>query len=171
MRPRNEQGFTLVELIIVLVIVAILMAVAMSSFGNSKDAANRGKVILAAQTYDQAMSSFASDHMGKVPTPRTADWPEMSRGPLEPATRVGATSGQAYMRSIPETVTDGTVTLQVGSPAPSSSVPGKVGVVAIVLGPTATTYRIEVWPSRRGALQQAPTCQLGTLDRTGVKQC
>ncbi|MBC7461787.1 MAG: prepilin-type N-terminal cleavage/methylation domain-containing protein, partial [Thermoleophilia bacterium] len=31
MRPRNEQGFTLVELIIVLVIVAILMAVAMSS--------------------------------------------------------------------------------------------------------------------------------------------
>jgi prepilin-type N-terminal cleavage/methylation domain-containing protein len=178
-RPRDEQAFTLIELLIVLVIVAVLMAIVLPSFGSTKDAANRGKVTLVAQSYDQAMSSFASDHMGKIPKPGTADWPSIPRGPLEPATRVGQTTGQAYLRSVPESVnaadaSAGDVTLLQSSPAAGGSTGGKLGTVAIVVAPgaTPTQYRVEVWAAQRGNFPAKATCVLGTYQvPSGVPKC
>ncbi len=173
MRPRPEHAFTLVEILVVLVICAILLAALLSPFRSSKDAANRGKVLAAAQSYDQAIASFAADHMGRMPSQPT-DWPvqEYSNGPLEPSTNAAGVR-QPYLRRIPEPVGDGVVRVQTTSPiAGSTAPPGTVGVVAIrfIGAAPVTTYRVEVWAAKKHRLPEM-TCWMGTEEVAGVKKC
>lgn len=175
MAERREHAFTLIEVLIVLVIVGVLSAVALGSMRGSKDAANRGKVLAAAQSYDQAISSFAADHTGRMPVPASADWPALVRGPLEPSTTTTGAGRQAYMRQVPNTVSTNVVRLLTAPPASGSITPaGSVGVV-VVRNDTTTTpavrYRVEVWPARQRRLLSANMCVLGTWQLPGDRRC
>ncbi len=63
---KNEKGFTLVELMVVVVIIGILTAVAMPQFGRVTGAANRSAVEANLRTIDGAIMMYRGDH-GEFP--------------------------------------------------------------------------------------------------------
>ena len=77
-QPKNQRGFTLMELMVVIVIVAILAAVAVPLYINYVKDAHRteakgaiGAVITAEQTQFQKTGQYAADTFVPNPTPAT----------------------------------------------------------------------------------------------------
>jgi type IV pilus assembly protein PilA len=63
-RRRSEQGFTLVELLVVILIIGILAAIAIPSFLNQKSKANDAQAKRLLGTAQTAMDTYAVDHSG-----------------------------------------------------------------------------------------------------------
>jgi prepilin-type N-terminal cleavage/methylation domain-containing protein len=61
---REESGFTLVELLVVMLILGLLIAVAIPTFFNQKQKANDADSKAMAHTAQTAMETFATDHNG-----------------------------------------------------------------------------------------------------------
>lgn len=61
---REESGFTLVELLVVMLILGILIAVAIPTFFNQKQKANDADSKAMAHTVQTAIETFATDHNG-----------------------------------------------------------------------------------------------------------
>ncbi len=100
----TEDGFTLIELIIVMVIISILMVAAFSMFGGSKDTANLKSAMTAGATYSQAIERYQVDFAGKVPEPDT-DWPADEAGIKGPVDdRVNPIRSYLTGSQIPENV-------------------------------------------------------------------
>jgi type IV pilus assembly protein PilA len=93
---RDESGFTLVELLVVMLILGLLIAVAIPTFFNQKQKANDADSKAMAHTAQTAIETYATDHNGSY---AGAD--------------VGATSAGA-LPAIESTI-DGTVSF-VGAP-------------------------------------------------------
>lgn len=65
---RNEKGFTLVELMVVVVIIGILVAIAVPVYRNVTDNANRKSVEANLRTIDGAIMMHQVDNLGTAPT-------------------------------------------------------------------------------------------------------
>ncbi len=62
----KEEGFTLVELIIVVVIIGILSAIAIPSFQNSSDKAKQKEVAILISSYIKAAQAYKAEYGGSL---------------------------------------------------------------------------------------------------------
>lgn len=69
---RDEQGFTLVELMVVIVILGILAGIGIPTYNNFVKRAYQAEVEVAARTLKLGLELYRFDNDGKYPATRTA---------------------------------------------------------------------------------------------------
>ena len=65
---KNQEGFTLIELMVVIVIIGILVAIALPNFIGATDRAKNANVKSNAHTTQTMLESYGVDYGGKYPT-------------------------------------------------------------------------------------------------------
>ncbi len=83
-KAASEQGFTLVELLVVMLILALLAAIAIPSFFNQRDKAQDSEAKATAKSASTAMETYSTDNGGKY-TGATAANLKVIEETLDPA--------------------------------------------------------------------------------------
>jgi prepilin-type N-terminal cleavage/methylation domain-containing protein len=71
---RDERGFTLMELLIVIVILGILTAIAIPAYLNIEDTANKSAAMAAIRSVVSDVESYKADNYAGAPTSQDPDW-------------------------------------------------------------------------------------------------
>lgn len=113
----HERAIGLVEVLVVLLITGILIGLGVWSITSARSAGRTVGTMTAAHAYGDAIERFARDHRGRFPgAPGTADWPGGADARRGPAANVLGTK-RYFLRSIPESVQDGSVAFNGAGPA------------------------------------------------------
>jgi prepilin-type N-terminal cleavage/methylation domain-containing protein len=67
-RSRKLEGFTIVELLIVIVVIAILAAIVIVTYQGVQQRADNSRIMEAARFYQKAITAYMADHGGALPT-------------------------------------------------------------------------------------------------------
>lgn len=67
-RMKNNKGFTLIELMVVIAIIGVLAAIVVPRFANSQRSANTGKVAADLRSLDSALVMYQANHNGQGTT-------------------------------------------------------------------------------------------------------
>jgi prepilin-type N-terminal cleavage/methylation domain-containing protein len=139
---REEHGFGLTELVIVMVIITILGAVAIPQFVGAKQTGTYNVAVADAKAYAQAISGYSQDNGNLVPAYPSTDWPD-ARGPLNTMLKTADNpNGRPYLPGgAPQDITQGTTTLGTGA-TPSGTGPNYIGMTP---GPCANCYTLDVF--------------------------
>lgn len=134
---KKQQGFTLIELMIVVAIIAILAAIALPAYSDYTKKAKVSEVILAASSARTAVAEYAAGN-GKLPP---ATWaPEAQKSDY--------VSGVAW---------DGKIITA------TSTVPGALGTITLTPTMNATTFAVTWVCGGTVETKYRPgTCQSGT---------
>lgn len=173
---RNENGFTLVEIAIVLTLLIALMAVGLATFRGSKKSAYRAQTIAVAQQYASAISQYKLDRTGIAPQIGiNGQWPQqMERGPITilsapgPSPPTPAANMRYYMKDgIPEAVSKNYVRWD-GRPANINN----RAILRYSVNAATQTFTISVYLKRDNGTwppMGSPTCQIS--DGSVTKRC
>jgi type IV pilus assembly protein PilA len=113
--PRRAQdGFTLIEVLVVVLIIGILAAIAIPSFLSQKHKADDAGAVSLARNAETAMESYGASNSGSY-SGATAS----SLHSIEPAIDVTSNTTDPYVSSVTANVTD--YTLVVASPMSTGS--------------------------------------------------
>lgn len=63
-QPRTQDGFTLIEVLVVILIIGVLAAIAIPAFLSQKGKANDADAKSIARSVETAMTTYATDHEG-----------------------------------------------------------------------------------------------------------
>jgi prepilin-type N-terminal cleavage/methylation domain-containing protein len=115
LRARRDEGFTLVELLVVMFIVAIMLSVALMSAHNTRATGGSLQAMAVAQTYADSIDRFAREHSGRFPrAPGSPDWAGGANAKRGPMADVLGTI-KYYLRQVPEPVQTGSVLVGASS--------------------------------------------------------
>ncbi len=89
-RSKDESGFTLVELLVVMLIIGILAAIAIPSFFAQRDKATDSEAKSAARTAQTSIETYATDNGGSYAAATPADLETIE--PTLDATKLAVTS-------------------------------------------------------------------------------
>ena len=107
MQFKNQKGFTLVEILIVVVILGILAAIVIPQFTNASEAAKASSVLSQLQTLRSQVELYKNQHNNEYPTSDgtltgTWDWTKMTlKTDIDGAT--GTTAGSRSSRAATRT--------------------------------------------------------------------
>jgi prepilin-type N-terminal cleavage/methylation domain-containing protein len=164
---RNERGFTIIELLVVMVIMATLIAIVVPNLLGAKQATYSREAVAAGNAYNAAIAQFQTDHGNMLPG-NSDQAPNVQGTPAGPASLLK----KSYLKEQPAGVVEGRigVSMSTGCQAPPSA--GQfVGWVAYCPGNLgANAYSIRVsYRSKPGAAWQ-PSCVIGA-PASGLKAC
>ena len=71
---RDERGFTLLELLIVMIVLGIVMAIAVPSYLTFKDRARKNAAAANLRNVVEALSAYANDNFAGAATSNDPDW-------------------------------------------------------------------------------------------------
>lgn len=77
-RKRIQQGFTLVEILIVVVILGILAAIVIPQFTSASESAKASSLVSQLQTIRSQLELYQIQHNGDYPAITAADWTAMT---------------------------------------------------------------------------------------------
>ena len=164
---RDERGFTLSELLVVMMIIGVLMAVAIPTFMSARTSSYSKEAIAAGSAYYAAIAQFQTDHGNMLPGD-SDQAPDVQGHPAGPASLLK----RSYLKQLPAGVPDDRIGVSMATTCAAPPAGGRyVGWVSYCPGTlTGNAYSVRVsYRGKPGAPWQA-TCVVGAPS-TGLKPC